>query len=132
MNQRIQYRILSAFLALIIIYSTFYQAYVSVYFIAYQDYIVKELCVQKDNQQGCNGKCYLMKQLSNDVYENNATTPSQNDKEFRGNFIYFFSKNTSYDFSNISDFKSEKTTYYLKLKQSLFLDKDVPPPKFFI
>ena len=132
MNQKKSYRLLSAFLALIIISSTFYQAYVSVYFIAYQDYIIKELCVQKDNQQGCNGKCYLMKQLTNEVSENNTTTPPQNEKEFRGNLIYFLTKTTAYNFSNISDLKSQKTTYYLKLKQSLFVDKDIPPPKFFI
>lgn len=112
--------------------SSFYQAYVSVYFIAYQDYIIKELCVQKDDQQGCNGKCYLMKQLTNEVSENNATTPPQNEKEFRGNFIYFITKNTAYNFNYISDLKTQKIAYYLKLKQSLFVDKEIPPPKYFI
>ena len=31
---------------------TFYQASIMVYYFAYQDYIAKELCVQKDDQQG--------------------------------------------------------------------------------
>ena len=112
--------------------STFYQAYVSVYYIAYQDYIIKELCVQKDDQQGCNGKCYLMKKLTNKVSENNSTTPPQNDKEFRGNFIFFLSKNTLHNFKYASEFESEKTAYYLHFKDSLFLEKETPPPKYFI
>lgn len=33
------------------------------YFIVNQDFIARTLCIQKDNQQGCNGKCYLMKEL---------------------------------------------------------------------
>ena len=112
--------------------STFYQAYVSVYYIAYQDYIIKELCVQKDDQQGCNGKCYLMKKLTNNVSENNTTTPPQNDKEFRGNFIFFLSKNTPFSFNYLSDLESKKASYFLQLKQSFFLEKETPPPKFYI
>lgn len=33
-------------------------------FIVNQDFIAKTLCVQKENQQGCNGKCHLMKELN--------------------------------------------------------------------
>ena len=112
--------------------STFYQAYISVYFIAYQDYIVKELCVQKDNQQGCNGKCYLMKKLTNKVSDNNITTPLQNEKEFRGNFIYFFSKNLPFKLNYLYVLKLEKIEYYIQLKSSFYLEKETPPPKFYI
>ncbi|MDG2195077.1 MAG: hypothetical protein P8K77_09595 [Polaribacter sp.] len=111
--------------------SSFYQVYVSIYFIAYQDYIIKELCVQKDDQQGCNGKCYLMKNLDGEVSENNATAPSQNDKEFRGSLLFYFSKTSKINFKYASDLKSEKTIYYFALKQSLCFDKETPPPKFF-
>lgn len=132
MNQRIQYQFLSAFLALIILCSSFYQAYVSVYFIAYQDYIVKELCVQKDNQQGCNGKCYLMKNLNNEVTENNTTIPVNNENEFRGNFIFYYTKNSSPLFNYLKHNNSNNTVYFNPLKQTVFIDKETPPPKFYI
>jgi len=73
-----------------------------------------------------------MKNLTNEVSENNTTTPPQNDKEFRGNLVFYFSKNTTINFKYASDSKSEKTVYYFRLKQSLFVDRDTPPPKFFI
>lgn len=103
-----------------------------VYYIAYQDYIIKEICVQKDDQQGCNGKCYLMKKLTNKISENNNTTPPQNDKEFRGNFIFFLSKTTTLNFKYASDFSNSKSEYQLHFKDSLFLEKETPPPKYFI
>ncbi|NVK52002.1 MAG: hypothetical protein HWD85_03630 [Flavobacteriaceae bacterium] len=132
MNQKIKYSFISYFLALIILSASFYQAYVSVYFIAYQDYIIKELCVQKDNQQGCEGKCYLMKKLNNVITENNTTIPSQNENEFRGNFIFFLSKNSSLNFKMNSDFISNIYQYSFRIKQSLYIDKETPPPKFSI
>ncbi len=114
------------------IYSTFYQSYISVYYIAYQDYIVKELCVQKDNQQGCNGKCYLMNSLNYEISENDATLPPNGEQEFRGNFVFYIAKNTSIYFKNISEEKLEISEYTSDLKQSLFIDKETPPPKFFM
>ena len=132
MKLRITYRVSAFILALVLVSSTIYQTSVMVYYIAYQDYIIKEICVQKDDQQGCNGKCYLMKNLTNKVSENNSTTPPQNDKEFRGNFIFFLSKTTSINFNYASEFESEKTAYHLHFKDSLFLEKETPPPKYFI
>lgn len=42
-------------------------------FVVNQDFIAKTLCIQKEDQQGCNGKCQLTKQLA----ENNAGTSSE-------------------------------------------------------
>ena len=33
-------------------------------FIVNQDFIANTLCIQKEDQQGCNGKCHLKKQLA--------------------------------------------------------------------
>lgn len=115
---------------MIILCSSFYQAYVSVYFITYQDYIVKELCVQKDNQQGCEGKCYLMSKLNNTVTDNNATVPVQNENDFRGNFIFFLSKKSEIAFSLESTYIQKDFSDQFLLKQSLYIDKETPPPKF--
>lgn len=71
-----------------------------------------------------------MKKLNNEVSENNATTPPQNDKEFRGNFIFFLSKGSTINFKYVSNLLTETSEYSFRLKQSLFVDKETPPPKF--
>lgn len=42
-------------------------------FLVNQDFIAKTLCIQKEDQQGCNGKCHLKKQLA----ENNSSASSE-------------------------------------------------------
>src|SRR5690606_42097723 len=51
-------------------------------FLANQDFIAKTLCIQKDNQQGCNGKCQLVKHLSETNPYTNSQTPVQQTKRF--------------------------------------------------
>lgn len=41
----------------------FVSTYVVIDFVINQDYIAANFCVQKDDQQGCNGKCHLTKTL---------------------------------------------------------------------
>lgn len=125
------YRFLSFILALTVINSTLYQAYISVYFFAYQDYIIKELCVQKDNQKGCNGKCYLIKKLDTSVSkkESPASQP-EGEKEFRGTYILYFAKSILFNFKNTFNLDSEDYEYCLRKVSSLVLDKEIPPPKF--
>ena len=36
-------------------------------FVVNQDFIAKTLCIQKEDQQGCNGKCHLKKQLAQKI-----------------------------------------------------------------
>ena len=103
------------------------------YFFAYQDYIIKELCVQKDNQQGCNGKCYLMKKLDVNVAEKEipASQP-KSEKEFRGTFILYFVKSTLFDFKNVFNINNEGYEYCLQKIPLLVLEKEIPPPKIFM
>lgn len=46
-------------------------------FVANQAEITKNLCIQKDNQQGCNGKCQLTKQLIESTPDSNTDLPAQ-------------------------------------------------------
>lgn len=120
-------------MALTVINSSLYQAYVSMYFFAYQDYIIKELCVQKDNQQGCNGKCYLMKKLDSTVSKKDTpASQSESEKEFRGTYVLFFNKSTLFNFETIFNSSNEDYEYYLQKIPLLVLDKEIPPPKLFM
>ncbi len=126
------YRLLSFLLAITVINSSLYQAYVSMYFFAYQDYIIKELCVQKDNQQGCNGKCYLMKQLDPVVLKKDTpASQPESEKEFRGSFILYFTKSDLLSFENAFFVKKENYNFFIKKPLSISFEKETPPPEFF-
>ncbi|MDO5979313.1 hypothetical protein [Flavivirga spongiicola] len=49
-------------------------------FIINQDFIAKTLCIQKENQQGCHGKCHLTKQLAESNPDSGNKFPSQENK----------------------------------------------------
>jgi len=132
MKYHFTYKISAFILAMVLVSYTIYQISVMVYYISYQDYIIKELCVQKDDQQGCNGKCYLMKKLTNEVSDNNTTTPPNNDKKLIENLVFLLVKNTAVNFKCLSDLETAKIVYQHKFKDSFFLEKETPPPKYFI
>ncbi|TYA55928.1 hypothetical protein [Formosa maritima] len=99
-------------------------------FLVNQDFITKTLCIQKDNQQGCNGKCHLSKQLSDSNPESNSQTPLQESKRIALDVFCV---------SNINVFETQYIKF--KLPQVLithkspkiakaYLDIDTPPPIF--
>lgn len=45
-------------------------------FMVNQAVIAKNLCIQKDNQQGCNGKCQLTKQINEITSNSNTDLPA--------------------------------------------------------
>ena len=49
-------------------------------FLINQDTIAKTLCVQKEEQKGCNGKCQLVKELNLNSNTTNKEVPLQNNK----------------------------------------------------
>jgi hypothetical protein len=49
-------------------------------FIVNQDFIAKTLCIQKEEQKGCNGKCQLRKQLVENNSETNSNIPLPENK----------------------------------------------------
>lgn len=49
-------------------------------FIVNQDFIAKTLCIQKEEQKGCNGKCQLKKQLVENNLETNSNIPLPENK----------------------------------------------------
>ncbi len=97
-------------------------------FLVNQDFIAKTLCIQKDNQQGCNGKCQLAKQLSETNPDSNSQIPVQENKRMVLDV---------YCISNINTIENQFNDY--KLPQVLlthnspkivktFLDIETPPP----
>ncbi|MEC3905884.1 hypothetical protein VOI54_02520 [Tamlana sp. 2201CG12-4] len=62
-------------------------------FVVNQNLITKTLCIQKDNQQGCNGKCQLTKQLAENNSDSTNKFPFQENKRTVIDVFCLFSKN---------------------------------------
>ncbi len=103
--------------------------FIVVDFLIHQDYIAKNLCVQKDNQQGCNGKCHLHKVLEENK-ANDSNSPQENAPRFVVKFDYLFSKTTI----NLDFFSSEnKLAYFDGVPCKILVRYDevsTPPPDF--
>jgi len=99
-------------------------------FLINQDFIAKTLCIQKDNQQGCNGKCHLKKQLSENNSDSNSKIPAQESKRMALD-VFCVSSINMID-SQYIEYKlpqillSHKSPKIVKT----FLEIDTPPPIF--
>lgn len=99
-------------------------------FVINQDFIAKTLCIQKDNQQGCNGKCHLMKELKKNAPESNTTIPVQETKRFSLDAFCLYKINSSEHLNFVNKaYQIGFNPYSQNLLQTYF-DIDTPPPIF--
>lgn len=99
-------------------------------FLANQEFIAKTLCIQKDDQQGCNGKCHLAKQLSENNPDSSSQIPVQESKRMTLD-VYFISNINTID-SQFIEYKLPQVLLTHKSPKIVktFLDIDTPPPIF--
>ncbi|MCX7550141.1 hypothetical protein [Xanthomarina sp. F2636L] len=99
-------------------------------FLVNQDFIAKTLCIQKDDQQGCNGKCHLAKQLSDGNPDSNSQIPIQESKRIALD-VYFVS-NINFIDSQIIEYKLPQVLLSHKSPKisKTYLEIDTPPPIF--
>ena len=107
-----------------------YQTSVMVYYFANQDYIIKELCVQKDNQQGCNGKCYLMKKMDDTTITQNLESPKNIEKNTETLLNFDLPKETLSSLKTILILQNLRISnaYTYSIKTS-FQKIETPPPQ---
>ncbi|WP_400075194.1 hypothetical protein [Winogradskyella sp. R77965] len=98
-------------------------------FLINQDFIAKTLCIQKEAQKGCNGKCQLRKELVQNNTDGNSDTPAPKSNKTRLDVFVISEINLNTDLSNIN-FQSGHFNSDLRLFQPLsrFYDIDTPPP----
>jgi len=99
-------------------------------FIINQDFIAKTLCFQKENQQGCNGKCHLMKELKNNEPDSKTTIPVKETRRFSLDAFCFYNiKNLE---SNLVFNDNAHLNANLLSTQinTTYFDVDTPPPIF--
>tara|TARA_Y100001934_G_scaffold124208_1_gene151339 strand:- start:1145 stop:1540 length:396 start_codon:yes stop_codon:yes gene_type:complete len=97
-------------------------------FVINQDIIAKTLCIQKDEQKGCNGKCQLRKELK----ESNSNTPNnplqKTERTQLDVFVFFSEKHSTEEQIIINNDRSSQVNFYSKSTISKYYDIDTPPP----
>jgi hypothetical protein len=98
-------------------------------FVINQDFIAKTLCIQKEEQKGCNGKCQLRKELAENNLDANSDAPAPNTNETRLDVFVISEISLSTNFSDIKFYsKHDNTDLRLLQPISKFYDIDTPPP----
>ncbi|MBQ0788652.1 MAG: hypothetical protein KBT69_14235 [Oceanihabitans sp.] len=99
-------------------------------FIVNQDFIAKTLCIQKEDQKGCNGKCHLRKELTENNSESNPESPLQESKRIALD-VFCASAIFTFETAQIqTEIKKQKTHFYTKKVSKMYLEIDTPPPNY--
>ena len=99
-------------------------------FVINQDQIAKTLCVQKEDQKGCNGKCQLRKELTENNPESDPDIPLQETKRISLD-VYCLASLCTLETKPIEPIVLKQNIHFSDLKVSkMYLDIDTPPPNF--
>ncbi len=99
-------------------------------FMVNQALIAKTLCIQKEKQQGCNGKCQLRKELKENNSDSNSELPFQKTERLSLD-VFCMSDINVIDIPFINLVKTQVNTIYSNQRISkLYLEIDTPPPNF--
>ncbi|MFD0989385.1 hypothetical protein ACFQ1R_04720 [Mariniflexile jejuense] len=97
-------------------------------FIVNQEFIAKTLCIQKENQQGCNGKCQLMKELKDSEPDSKSTIPVKETRRFSLDAFCFFNIKNPESNSFFSKKSHSNINVYSTNIVTAYFDIDTPPP----
>ncbi|MCA0132945.1 hypothetical protein [Winogradskyella alexanderae] len=126
---KVIHKITALFLTFVLLANSINNVVIVTDFVINQDFIAKTLCIQKEEQKGCNGKCQLRKELVQNNTDGNSDAPSQNSNRTRLDVFVISEINLNTDLSNIN-LQSQHFNSDLRLFQpiSKFYDLDTPPP----
>ena len=125
---RLKRNITAIFFTLILFLYNISNVVIVIDFAIHQDEIAKTLCVQKDNQKGCNGKCQLKKRLHLNNDTSSKKAPIENTKIARIETIFIQPVN-EIEISKFNTFILKKITdpqHYKTLRRSY--EVATPPP----
>lgn len=126
---KVTYRVTALFLTFVLLANNINNVVIVTDFMMNQDFIAKTLCVQKNNQKGCNGKCHLAKQLvqHNTDSSSDAPIPSSDRTRLDVFIIYETTNHTNSNFNQLSRFQNN-ANYRIKQPLSGFYSIHTPPP----
>ena len=98
-------------------------------FIINQDVIATTLCIQKEEQKGCNGKCQLRQELIDSSTDKRSDDPLYNFERLHLDvFIVTSLEQYPKDHISIKDTRKNQADFRQKFPVSPFYDIDTPPP----
>ncbi len=99
-------------------------------FVVNQDFIAKTLCIQKEDQKGCQGKCHLRKELKENASNSNSNVPIQESKRLVLDVFYLSDisiiKVNDLIILDIKKAIIARTSKIIKM----YLEVDTPPPNY--
>ncbi|MFC5195643.1 hypothetical protein ACFPH8_09915 [Bizionia hallyeonensis] len=100
-------------------------------FVLNQDFIAKTLCIQKDDQQGCNGKCQLKTELAKNETGTDGKSPAQNTVKRQTLDVFFVSEiNVISDQLETVNRVAVSNYSYTPRLDNQSLSVETPPPDF--
>ncbi|WP_435135140.1 hypothetical protein [Formosa sp. A9] len=99
-------------------------------FLINQDVIAKTLCVQKEEQKGCNGKCHLRQELAKNNPDTNSEAPSENNKRLTLDAFQISPVNQLTSIWLATTYNKQASTANPIHFKNLYLDIDTPPPNY--
>ncbi len=99
-------------------------------FMVNQAIIAKNLCVQKDNQQGCNGKCQLTKQIKQSTPDSNTDLPAQETRRMSLDAFCLFETELTEAQNEIIARVQNLPFEYTQRIILRYQDIETPPPNF--
>jgi hypothetical protein len=124
------HKITASFLILILLTNSISTLSIIGDFVINQDFIAKTLCIQKENQQGCNGKCHLKKQLAENTTNSNDELPLTENKRTVLDVFFLFSFNIIQPSIHSHLLPQVNTTYKLLSFKPTSFEVETPPPIF--
>lgn len=126
---KVIYKFNALFLTFVLLANNINNVVIVTDFIINQDFIAKTLCIQKEDQKGCNGKCHLAKQLVQNNTDTNSEAPLPSSDRTRLdvfviNLIANNQLNTDFQIYHLEN----NINYILKQPNSGFHTVDTPPP----
>lgn len=99
-------------------------------FVANQAMIAKNFCIQKDDQQGCNGKCQLTKQIKESTPDSNTDVPTQEIRRMSLDVFCLFEINVLETPNNCVVNIQNDFFGFIQSTINRYQDIDTPPPNF--
>lgn len=121
------YKATAPFLIFVLLANSISNVVIVTDFIINQDFIAKTLCIQKDEQKGCNGKCQLTKELVQNNSDSNSDTPLSSSRTQLDVFVVTTILHNIEDNIQISTLQNT-IDYRLRATRSGFFAIDTPPP----
>ena len=126
---KVIYKFTALFLTFVLFANSINNIVIVTTFVINQDFIAETLCIQKENQKGCNGKCHLSNQLVQQNTDSNSTIPLPTEDNTRLD-VFVLNRIINNNLEDSSSISIPQNIIFYKPKQPVsgFYSIEIPPP----